>query len=477
MSAQPQAPEGPFSARTGQRLIQIAAAALVAGVATVIGRHIGSQLDADHLERTADLVGTVAAVFLLVRFCLRTRDGYLKWVGNQKNGWTYRKRRKLRRWTLTDGTLSLALLGATIYFYLYPAGAWQLLPLVPVIGAILILANKTKRLITPNGPPPLSKEIQDCGLLNDLIGRVFPPYASKILAVMIVASLWFSVLSEGAAVALRLLKTGSDHVRAAQKGHQEHRSHNHGESSAGQSTTVLMVENPPTLDELCGTSLHALDAAGEPYRRELLAAWASWSPADGCPARTERLPADTTLVFGACQGSPRSLGIVSELHKASILLEDAATKARAISRESQLRGASPRIDMAGGDFHVLFTRIGPYLLIREEKTDGEGATSGAPLRCTDIHPGGEEYTVLPPGMAELYGRFNQAVMPTWPSAAPSDDGSQRFVLHTASGIQVAEAWCETPLRCKLESEYTRMRSGEVGIGVVTGHWIFSYGPR
>jgi len=127
-----------------------------------------------------------------------------------------------------------------------------------------------------------------------------------------------------------------------------------------------------------------------------------------------------------------------------VLLEDAAAAADSIAEHYELEGASERIDVGGGDFHLLFTSVGPYLLIRGQKTDGEGGLQGTPETCGEIEPGGERYAVLPPGMAGLWISFSREVAASWPKRT---DGE--FVFEGMAHEEIASGSCSGPLHCHL----------------------------
>lgn len=127
----------------------------------------------------------------------------------------------------------------------------------------------------------------------------------------------------------------------------------------------------------------------------------------GCPTRARPTGGGAYLIDGERQGEFWSMAVASPQYPAAVLLEPAAKSARWIAPSRSWWGP-PREDIGAGDFHVLFTAIGPCVMVREEKTDGEGGLESPPERCYEVEPARSRYTVLSPGAAELWIRFNKS---------------------------------------------------------------------
>ncbi len=442
--------------------------------------NLAAGVNADRLERLSAFAAATVGALLICRFILRLGNGYTNWDGDGATDWGLSELRRLRRYTICDAILSTAFFALGLLFLLDHSGIPQLLVLSVGAFAILILSGRTRRLIKRGGPPPLASLPDRWTWIGDLTAGRFSRRHSRAVALVMVAALWSSFLFQGTALALRVIAGGPlppDVSRPRRS--QVDPGTDRLDPSPGDGEDASS-ENTPTskLDRLCGVQVQAGDGLPPKLRQQFRVAWEEPSPADGCAGRARLLDHGTYVANGLCGAELRAFGIVSPSHDAVVLLEGAADVARQLAGHEELLGASPRRDLGGGDFHLLYTTIGPFLAIREEKTDGNGGTEHAARTCYEIEPGGAPYELLPPGMAELLVRFNEGVLPSWPSRDPDRDrdGLKFFSLHTPDGVEVARAWCSSDSECELRSGAYRIHSTPFGARTVTVSRLLLSGP-
>lgn len=455
---------------------------VLAFLGTLAG-NLAAGVNADRLERLSALAAATVGALLLCRFALRLRVGYTNWYGENCLTWGRLERRRLRRYTICDAVLSTFFFALGLFFLLDHSGIPQLLVLSLGALAILILAGRTRRLVKRGGPPPLASLADRWAWVGDLTAGRFSPRHSRVLALVMVVALWSSFLAQGTALALRVIAGGgSQQATVSRPRHPL----TDAPQAPGQVDPLPSVSEDThdeitplsKLNHLCGVQVQAGDGLPPKLRRQFRVAWEELSPADGCAEIAHLLHHGAYVANGHCGDELRAFGIVSRSHPAVVLLEGAADVARQLSGHEELLGASPRRNIGGGDFHFLYTEIGPFLAIREEKTDGDGGTEHAAQTCYEIEPGGAPYELLPPGMVELLVRFNESVLPSWPRRDPNRDrdGLEFFSLHTPDGVEVARAKCASDTECELRSGAYRIKSTSLGARTVTVSRFRESGP-
>ncbi len=452
--------------------------ALLTAFVGVVGTNLAAGVNADRLERLSALAAAAVGAVLVCRFALRLIAGYANWFGHRRQGWGLPERRRLRCYTFADAALAVALLRLGLLFLGDHGGVPQLLILALVALATLILSGRTRRLVKRGGPPPLATVVEKWIWFGDLTAGSFSRRHARRVALVMVGALWFSFLVQGTALGLRLIAGPSAPPLLAPRTPKP--DPNQG---TGPKPPVSGPEgeepSSSSLTHLCGVQVHAGDGLPVDLRGQFRTAWKEVSPADGCPGIAHLVGKRTYAANGRCGDELRALGVVSPYHPAAVLLEGAAAVARRLLYRRPLLGASPRENVGGGDFHFLYTKVGPFLAIREEKTDGNGGTDGAPQDCSEIEPGGAPYELLPPGMAELLVRFDEEVVPSWPRHEPARDrhGHEAFSLYTPDHVEVARAWCSSAVDCELRSGAYRIHSTPFGARTVTVARLRRSSPR
>jgi hypothetical protein len=314
--------------------------------------------------------------------------------------------------------------------------------------------------------------------------------------------LWFVSLSNGIAVAPEVKDylgrvrageyTSKDRTTAATAPSkafpsQRHRrstpdgSHRAEEGHARQTSATGV----PTYEDLCGKVPPGAQLP-EAQRQAMYDAWLQLGqPATGC-ARPATLEPSTNSVYtieGVCGGDFRALGIAGPEHAPAVLLDGAAMFARSLLVAGTLLGASSRYALGPGNFQVVYSTDGPWVLIRSETTDGHGALQSKATRCEQVRNGGATYTAVPPELAELWLRMAILGIRTWPvrDAGHDVNGADRYAFLSEDPARpvVATGVCtmSIPPHCVLHTPSGDLSSEDLGPLDINPDRIFALGPR
>jgi hypothetical protein len=210
----------------------------------------------------------------------------------------------------------------------------------------------------------------------------------------------------------------------------------------------------PTYEELCPGGTKPGKPAPKPWGDALYSLWLGESGAGaiegGCaqPAHPVAGHPHVWVAEGVCEGSLRSFGISVDGRPASLVYQQAAVFARDKAREGVLLGASPRTDLRDGDFYLLQSERGPYVLIRSRKATGSTTEDDAPRRCADYTSDNYPYTAIPPGLIRIWLRISRWQL-VWPVLDEGGESTaQGFAFIGAdTGEVLAHAECELPTVC------------------------------
>jgi hypothetical protein len=209
----------------------------------------------------------------------------------------------------------------------------------------------------------------------------------------------------------------------------------------------------PTYEELCPGGGVPGSPAPRPSSDALYGLWLGESGAgaiEGGCAQPAHVAKDHPAVWveeGLCEGSLRSYGIAAD-RPASLLYQQAARFALAKEREGVLLGASSREDLRDGDFYLVETELGPYVLIRPQKATGVAPADSTPRRCEDYTSDNYPYTTVPPGLVRIWLQISQHELVFPVSVGRSHGAAQKFTfLGADSGTVVGEAECADADTC------------------------------
>lgn len=450
------------------------------------------------LGRSLTEIEALAALMLLccgllfdLRWGVHMRLKYFWFRGKAAEGWTKEKQWRLCALTLANISLSVAATAAGLTYLLGPGRYWQIGITLGLLVLLTAVVEATRRVIEVGGPKCGADVIENCRPVQWFLGpertwngkwgvdawvgrgtNLLPVGRRSKAAVVLVVGLVLSLLTQSGVVVGRVIK-GAD--RDPANNHPAHRKHSVGSISRRQ-TGDVPAAGASSAGDPCLGAVTPGEGAPEPLKAQIRRAWEEKAPASGCAGRAHPNASGTAyIVKGSCFGQPWSLAIGSWERGAAVMLEDAASAARSIAEHHELDGASERIDLGGGDFHLVFTPIGPYLLIREQKTDGNGGLEGTPLTCAEIEPGMEHYVVLPPGMAELWIRFSREAAVSWP--AETGQRGREFVFKGLAHEELAMGSCSSPVRCRVEGLGREMESSATGVQDVTVLAVLEAGPE
>ena len=163
----------------------------------------------------------------------------------------------------------------------------------------------------------------------------------------------------------------------------------------------------------------------------------------------------------------------------AVLLEPAASPAREISDRDPIVGASSRRSLGAGDFQLIYTRSGPFVLVREQKTDGKGGLERAPQWCARHRAGAGKVQRSASGngrtLASLQRIARGSVAPQRAVVARERKGAD--ALFNYGGVKVAEMSCISLSACELRAPGIQMSSSSLGVKTVTVARIRAFGPR
>jgi hypothetical protein len=464
--------------------------------------------------RTGAVVMIVAGVTVAGRLGVHLRDNYWQWPAPDNPKWTTRQQRSLSALVVLDGVIAAALVAWGIWIFFEP-NAWFQMGLSLFFAAVFFVASMaTMDLIEAGGLPRGTETIQNCGAVVWLrkaakrssslkfVRRLdqwiwTPTQKDRLsgLAIAVVLALASVGVIDAVAVSPQVREYLSSKHDAPNegtdksgKGTQENRRQAHSkrhkperDGKGRQDTKPTPPPRRPTYVELCGNLVPGTGAP-KAEARALKAVWAEFGGAiAGCAERAKLVPGtrDVYYVPGNCNGEFRSMAVVSPGYPAAMLLDQPAEFAREMAQARALRGASQRLTIAGGDFQVVYTTMGGFVLIRENPTDGRGGLNTAPRSCLEVTPAKREYVVVPPPLADLWLKFGRLMQPTWPARDVSRDerGRTFFSFYGQAREVVAAGFCTGPTHCVFKSGGVRWDSASAADEAVTAARVTQYGPR
>lgn len=458
-----------------------------------------SVVPVEALVRLEGAVVAVVGVVLVGRDVVHFRGGYFNHRDPTRPEWTAQRRRRLNALMLMESLWGAALTAAGVVVLLSSAHPWRALALTmccsvatwALASAKLSLAETaglargTEILPSCREVEWLHKEFEKAADLPGvrqirhlLFEWITPEGRLSRLVIVVLSTFVLTSSVNAAAVApevVRWAKKGTERKDdGAAGGNADDAPAGEGTStSAASSETTPQSEEeagsdaaedaPPTTtyDGNCdGGVIQPGDGLPDALRSEMYRAWMrGGEPTYGCAGLAEPVleGIDVYAVRGQCDGAFRALGVVSPDRPAAVLIDEPALLARRMLERGTLRGASPRTPIGMGDFQIVYTADGSWLLIRRQTTDGEGGLARAPDHCREVRPGGQPYVALPPALADAWMQLAAAGQESWPARDPAADSADRLAYRflSADGTEstVATGWCTTTTRpsCELEA--------------------------
>jgi hypothetical protein len=422
----------------------------------------------DALARCGALALLVVGVFYAGRIYVQLAVGYRNWTARD---WTAESREELNRLVAVNCAISLALLTSGVWFFFHPHNGIQLAVSAVLGGAALRTIFATRDVLQrPGAPPRGSDRVEECDIvivfdqrsdqmkhgarfLRALYRFCFaktPRHELSGLAVVLVLTI-FAVSVAHAAIGVPEVaeymglkpKPLTEKTQPPARVPGPPRSLRKASPSTpvptreGRVLPVKSDDRIPTYEELCGKDVRPGDGAPPGQRDDLRRAWEAYGGLiAGCAGRARLVPgsADVYYVLGHRNGDFVSLGITSPEHPGAVLLDSAAVLAKRLAEEGRLRGASSRLGIGNGDFYVIYTTGGGWVVIRREKSRDAG------------------YVQMPPAMAELWLRFGKLFNRTWPGRDVSRGLSGLYFHFDSpyeSGTTLASGSCVRETTCEL----------------------------
>jgi hypothetical protein len=190
----------------------------------------------------------------------------------------------------------------------------------------------------------------------------------------------------------------------------------------------------------------------------------------GCPLPARPEPGRTNLWIerGACHGRLQSLGVAPLDGNAVMLLQQAARVGDGLAREGVLRSATRRKRVGEGDFYLLQTSRGSYLLVRPRRSGGPTAEDETTIEaCGSYEDRNVSYSVAPPGLIGALLEIDRQNW-VWPVEEKSEgDLAADFVLvDDRTHRDVGRAHCVSALSCEVSYRGNSLpSSGSASVGI------------
>lgn len=231
-------------------------------------------------------------------------------------------------------------------------------------------------------------------------------------------------------------------------------------------TRAELSTGNPEFAKACTKGIQPGEGAPSSFAWKLHALWWGGEEASGfgwdvvgCPLHARPVPGRTDVWYqpSMCGGELRGLAVAADGDAPAMLFQQAARFGRELALDGQLRGAWPRVNLAGGDLYVLDAELedgreGSYVLVRAAKTAGVAGPSKAGVgACRKLPDTNAEYTVVVPGLLPHWQRTVATDGWVWP-----DDGGHHFpdgdrieFRRFAESDALAHATCSGPADCTL----------------------------
>lgn len=226
------------------------------------------------------------------------------------------------------------------------------------------------------------------------------------------------------------------------------------QSKPGEAGQSSAADEDGSWEEQCGTVYDGRPSPS-PNREQLAGLFeAAGSKVAGCPRPAEKVRGQEGVWYARsfCGAELRSVGVTSPDYGylPAILYQQAARFAAARVDEGVLLGTSSRWRHEGGDLYVVDTMSGSFVLARRRSSAGEVEAQSESLPCHSHSDGNVPYTVVPPGLVQLWMEVATTEW-VWPRSTGTTDAGRSFEFVPAypSREEVATATCVSDVRCTL----------------------------
>ncbi|HEU4706606.1 MAG TPA: hypothetical protein VFS64_05440 [Solirubrobacterales bacterium] len=212
-------------------------------------------------------------------------------------------------------------------------------------------------------------------------------------------------------------------------------------------------------DEECEGLPWAGVPAPAPQRQQLHALWlggfglglaGDGAKQAGCAHAARQVPGQPGAYYvpSFCGEELRSIGVTSDEYLPSLLYSPAAGFVLQLAKAGVLLGASRRHSVRGGDYYMVDSSFGSWVLVRRNTSTGSGDSSDGSLSCEHVAADNVRYQRVPPGLFgiwfELAGREW-----VWPEQVGLGSGAGEFEFRSEdpTAAPLATADCATPTYC------------------------------
>lgn len=483
---------------------------LAIGVITYLANHLQA-VGTNLVLRLSGGLLVAAGLTYAGRTLVHVKDHYWNFRPDDDELWSDLQRIALSGLVVVDLSIAAGLVSAGGVFQIDPSRAAQFYAGLSAVLLIAVSSHLTLRLVSAAGLPRGTDTIEHCPVVRSLrnnvelwksapgirqldafIWRKTPiGYISGLVVFLILALSVSAVVDKLAHTAhLRLANDRrglgisgivSQHPRKLRP--HKPRPSDHGPGTSSPGPTGDEAAAIPTYAQDCGTAVIPGQGAPTPEDTELRDAWyeiGGVNAACGGPAHRVPGTADVYYVNGYCGEQLRSVGVAAPDHPAVLLLEGWATFAEKMAQAGKLLGASAHRFVGSGDFQVVYTTVGPYVLIREQVSDGHGGLTGIAGTCYDLQVAKEQPVTVPPGLVGLWLRYERLYQPVWPRqlVAGTTDGITKFVFVMAGSLhsRVAQATCFGAANCTFVFGHTVWRTSTLPPDDAIPTEVVDFGP-
>lgn len=476
--ARPQIDRGPTAATVTKRLWPVL---LLKGVVVLTGAGASVGLLLILLNSVTPTLLSVWALAYSIRVGVHVHVGYLREPGEHGP--------QLRALTWADLVVAATFDVIAIAFLAQDAPRQLIAALAAALFlAVLLISGATVRITRDTTLPRGSEWVRRTALVQwlegalephrRLFGRPFlwamrqatPVRDASCFVVCLLAILAAVAMAEGA-TSFEPVRTAfhiaSDDAAADPADGQSEQSSKRSSSASGSTVGVPPpAATPSTAPTVPIADIDYPDACpgavtpgfGAPPERaqELQSLWLGGGGVGGVvagcaePAFEEPGQQGVWLVRGMCGDELRGLGIAMQGAVPHLMLQQVARFAAEQARNHALLGASSRISVGSGDFQVVETTGGDYVLARRTSSNGRVAISRSGLPCDQLADANASYVEVSPGLVELWSQLIGDAW-VWPvEEGSSGTGSTLFsFVRDGSDTTVGTASCAPDGACEM----------------------------
>jgi hypothetical protein len=227
-------------------------------------------------------------------------------------------------------------------------------------------------------------------------------------------------------------------------------------TGSGTSVNEEKEKPLPTYEQLCRDHVSPGYPAPEPQAKDLRGLfYEKGAIIAGCAGPAAEVSSGSNIwwTLGRCNGEVRSLAVTGSKGAPVLMLQQVAAFAQGKAERGELIGGSARVSSAHGDYQVIETTTADYVMAREDSSLGGPSPKKPPRSCGQLSDRDSPYTLVPPGLVELWLHLARKEW-VWPvEAGETESGAKMFVFRSVgrAPAKVAAAECWTERQCTMRT--------------------------